>query len=578
MKLYKTVYLDEIPLSHLKGTFVTENSHDHHNDIPDDLSEKLSVSYENEYYDSATQHHIAQMFDGTKQKVVEGLMRGESFLSVSKKMNISTSRAYKIKAELKKDLSFIYDEAKRKDYLQRNSDEITTLLRGVSVASKQITLSQFQQIYIDDYDREAQEKNWKQVPLQDKYYEIWENNQKSVTMAPREHLKTTSALTYITKKIFERKFPLEIDYFHLNKDIAVEKIRKLQMIIERNPILSMNAELDQAKNWKDGEIRLLDGTTIKAMGWMQGAVGKHPHIIVLDDVIDQSVVYSDEKNDKAIRKFYSEIYPMITKLTEEKKIIVIGTAQREDDLYAKLPDDFEANTFQAFTDDEEKKPLEPALFSVEELHKIKSDISKEFGEKFWLKEYMNVPFSAMGMIIKPDWIQTYVDAPKKRQVFQGWDLSVGKKLEEGDWTAGCTIGVEEWEDMLKIYVLKIFRERIAFAERLKAIVASANEWNPLKIGIEENVFQYDTVQTLKKQTNLPILGIKSVTNKVESFQVELAPHFENKKVFIRADMDDLKQELLSLPAGKHDDMADALKIAIRISALKSKQPRIRVLG
>jgi len=537
-----------------------------------------SVDHQEDYYEQFDEHELAQRFTGIKQTVVRELMNGESFLSISNKYNISTSKVYKIKNELKKDLGFIYDDKKRQQHLERNSDEINALIGGIQAVSKSLTLSQFQQIYIDDYDREAQEKHWERVPLQDRYEQIWENNQKSVTQAPREHLKTTTALTYLLKKIFERTFPLEINYFHLNKDIATEKIRKLQMIIERNPILAMNAELDQAKNWKDGEIRLLDGTTIKAMGWLQGAVGKHPHIIVLDDVIDQSVVYSEERNDKSIRKFYSDIYPMITKLTEEKKIIVIGTAQREDDLYAKLPDDFERNTFQAFVDSDESKPLEPALFSVAELLKIKADMSKEFGEKFWLKEYMNVPFSSMGMIIKPDWIQTYVDGPKKRSVFQGWDLSVGKTIETGDWTAGATIGIEEAADKLFIYVLAIMRERIPFAERLKAIVASANQWNPKKIGIEENVFQYDTVQTLQKQTNLPIVGIKSVTNKIESFQVELAPHFENKKVLIRADMDDLKKELLSLPAGKYDDQCDALKIAIRVSAIKTREPGIRVLG
>lgn len=560
MSFYKKVPVKLVPLEDLEG-----------------VAEPYTT-IEPEIYSEMRTAEIVANLTPEKQAVVRELINGESFLSISKKMNIPTSRSYKIKMELKKELAFIYEEAKRKEYLEKNSESITTLIEGVTLASQKLTLAQFQHIYINDYDREAQEKEWKLVPLQDVYYDIWENNQKSVIQAPREHLKTTSALAYIAKMVFERKFPLEIDYFHLNKDIAIEKIRKLQMIIERNPILSMNAEFDRAKNWKDGEIRLLDGTTIKAMGWMQGAVGKHPHIIVIDDVIDISVVYSEEKNEKAIRKFYSEIYPMITKLTKEKKIIVIGTAQRDDDLYAKLPDDFRRLTLQAFTDDKEKKPLEPALFSAKELHKIKVDISKEFGEKFWLKEYMNVPFSAMGMIIKPEWIQTYVQAPKKIKIYQGWDLSVGKKLEEGDWTAGCTIGVEELADIIKIYVLKVFRERIPFAERLRAIVASANEWNPLKIGIEENVFQYDTVQTLQKQTNLPIEGIKSVTNKVESFQVELAPHFENKKVLIRADMDDLKQELLALPAGKYDDMADALKIAIRISSLKTKQPKIRVLG
>lgn len=544
----------------------------------DEVEELAQPSYEPSCHREVRRTELINRVSGKKRYVVSELLKGESFYSISKKnKNMTTSEVYRIKAELEKDYSFIYEEAKRKKYLKRNSARIKVLLEGAKEACRNLSLTEFQRVYIDDYDPEAQEKNWGVVPLQDTYFDIWENNAKSMTQAPREHLKTTSLISYFTKKIFERQFPLEIDYFHLSKEIAIDKIRKMQLIVERNPILSLGFELDQAKNWKDGEIRLLDGTTIKAMGWLQGSVGKHPHMIGIDDVIDQSVIYSDDRNKKAINKFYSDVYPMITKMTEEKKIIIIGTAQRDDDLYNQLPEDFERNIYQAFTDDEETKPLEPALFSVDELHKIKADMSEKHGLKFWLKEYMNVPFSSMGMIIKPEWIQTYSEPPKDLDIYQGWDLSVGKKLDEGDWTAGCTVGIREVEDKLEIYVLDMYKARIPFAERLKAIRATAKKHDPKKIAIEENTFQYDTVQTLKKKTNLPIVGVNSVRNKIERFQTELAPHFENKKVFIRADMDEFIKELKSLPSGKHDDMSDALALAIKVSAKGTKQPNIRIL-
>jgi hypothetical protein len=97
------------------------------------------------------------------------------------------------------------------------------------------------------------------------------------------------------------------------------------MMIERNPILTSAMQIDQARNWKDGEIRLLDGTSIYANAYGASLVGRHPHIIILDDIIDQEVIYSDLKNSKAIRKFYSDIYPMITDAGKDKKIIIIGT-------------------------------------------------------------------------------------------------------------------------------------------------------------------------------------------------------------------------------------------------------------
>ncbi len=537
-----------------------------------------SIDERDALYERLGAHDLVQKVTGLKKVVVEKLLAGDNFRQIARDLKIKDSQIYAMKNELQKDFAFLLDEAKRQQFVEKNSTELNLLLSGIQVASTKLRLSQFQEIFINDYDLEAQQKHWRNVPLQDVYENIWETHQKSSTQAPREHLKTTSVIAYLVKKVFERKFPLEINYFHLSKEIAIEKVRKIQMIVERNPILAANFRFSEAKNWKDGEIRLVDGTTIQAMGWLQGAVGKHPHIIVMDDVIDQSVIYSDHKNEKAIGKFYSEVYPMISRLSPEKRIIVVGTAQREDDLYTQLPDDFHKVVMQA-VDENKKTVLEPALFSFEDLMKIKSDISSRYGEKYWLKEYQNVPFSALGMTIKAEWIKTYSAPPplKKLEIYQGWDLSPVKKVDQGDWKAGATIGRLREDNLLFIYLLEMFRARIQFPERLKAIVALANKWKPRKIGVEDNVFQYDTVATLKKQTNLPIEGVTSLTNKVESFQVELAPHFENGKVIIGADMENVRQELLSLPVGKFDDQADALKIAIKVSSHQTFEPRIRVI-
>lgn len=84
------------------------------------------------------------------------------------------------------------------------------------------------------------------------------------------------------------------------------------------------------------------------------------------------------------------------------------------------------------------------------------------------------------------------------------------------------------------------------------------------------------MQTLKTQTALPVFGIDTIKNKIESFQVELAPLFESGDIFLKTGMDELRQELLSLPRGSHDDMCDALKIAIK-TATYAVEPNIRLL-
>ena len=450
--------------------------------------------------------------------------------------------------------------------LNEFGEEVVDALRFIPTKADLLTLSEFNRILIYPFDQEAEVKGWKTTKFQDVLGEIWDSNQKSCTLAPREHLKTHTVLSYILKKVFSRQYPLEINYYHINEQLASEKFRKMQRIVEKSGILAENFDLENAKSWSEEKIELSDGTTIIPLSYKAGVVGKHPHIIVLDDVIDYKVIYSDELNRKAIDKFYMDIYPQVSKDDIDKKIIIIGTAQRKDDLYHSLPKDFTFNVFRAIINEQTKEVLSPEIFSYDALMKIKSDISSQKGERYWLKEYMNEPFESLGLIIKPEWIQYYYEKPNTfgMYIYQGWDLAVGKDLEKGDWTVGATIAVDlSDEEKIRIYVLEIFRARLNFGQRLQIIKDMYDKWKPLAVGIEDVAFQYDTIQTLVKTTAIPVLGVKTIKSKIESFQVELAPYFENRQMFIGRDMEELKLELLSLPLGEYDDQADAIKIAIK---------------
>jgi predicted phage terminase large subunit-like protein len=186
--------------------------------------------------------------------------------------------------------------------------------------------------------------------------------------------------------------------------------------------------------------------------------------------------------------------------------------------------------------------------------------------------------SAQGLIFKAEDIRYYATPPKNLTKFQGWDLAVGKDLEKGDWTVCVTIGVDSSDkDKVKVYILDIYRARISFGERLRMIGKKFNEFKPQVVGIEEVAFQYDTIQALKDSTLMPILGVKALTNKIQSFQTELAPYFENGQIYIREDMKEFVNELLAIPASEYDDQADALKIAIKTALQEPVKPRVRVI-
>ncbi len=528
--------------------------------------------------DSLFKEMVLRRLTGTKREVVALLFDDHNFHTISKQLNINVSKIYKIKEELKMDLAFLKNDLTRQSFVRNNGDLLDDYALRSNDLVDQLSLKDFAELYIFNYDPEALLKGWRGVEFQNTLGDIWSDNRKSRVKAPREHLKTTSVLAYILKRIYARKYPLEISYYHISKDVAVEKLRKIRRIIELNPLLAHNFQMDEAKSVRDDLIILKDGTMIQPLSWQMGVVGKHPHVIVLDDVIDRRVIYSDDANKKSIDKFYIDIYPMISKDDPDRQIIVLGTSQREDDLYNSLPDDFYCADYKAVIDEEKKEILAPDLFTYDGLMKIKADISKIHGERFWLKEYQNIPMSAQGLIFKREDLRYYVNAPKRLTKFQGWDLSVGKDIEKGDWTVGVTIGIDdEDKDKVKIYLLDIYRARISFGERLKMVAKKYNEWKPQLVGIEDVAFQYDTIKTLKDSTLMPIIGVKAITNKIQSFQTELGPYFENGQIYIKEDMVDFIHELLAIPAGEFDDQADALKIAIKTALQQPAMPRVRVI-
>jgi len=266
-----------------------------------------------------------------------------------------------------------------------------------------------------------------------------------------------------------------------------------------------------------------------------------------------------------------EILPMAEPYT---KIIIIGTLQREDDIYSvNWEKELEGSkrrwiskTYDAILSETEKLTLYPEKWDWEQLMTKRNEIISLMGsDKWFLKEYRNMPVNLVGEIVKSEQIQGYDELPPgDYQELIGWDLSVGKDPDKGDWTVG--IHLYRNRKTGYIYIDWIFRARVDFNKRLSAIQDSYVLFpETTRIGVENVAFQYDSVQVLIEETSLPIKGVKTTTNKIEKFNEMLVPLFGNKKVFIKNGIQHRQEfvnELLSLPRGEFDDMADALCVAL----------------
>jgi len=322
------------------------------------------------------------------------------------------------------------------------------------------------------------------------------------------------------------------------------------------------------------DLMFANGSRISVGGYWSKSRGGHPDVIFLDDVIDVSVAYSPEQNQKSKERLALEIMPM---LSDGGRIVITGTTQCENDLYSLdmgsvqteggLQLNWVNRTYDAILDEEKKITLYPEKWPWEALMAKKAEIVAIAGERFFNKEYRNMAVNMLGEIIKPEWKRTYNDLPAGLSVYSGWDLSVGKNPNEGDFASKITFALNSEQELPNIYILSVYNERIDFPKRVRAVIDHGQNESPVAIGVEDNVFQNDTVQVAKSNSNLNIVGITTLQNKTEKFNMILAPLFENGRVFLKegdAMQEKFWQQILALPKGQYDDMADAFCNGLKV--------------
>ena len=419
--------------------------------------------------------------------------------------------------------------------------------------------------------------------------ELITNTRQLVLLAPRDHLKSFTAVeAYACWKI---KYNPGIRITIISKTDKQAKVRiaNIKKIIEAAESLQWLKPKDP-DSWSKQSIITSNKAEVVGAGYFSGLRGGHQHLIILDDPIEEDVIYSPELNQKYTERFFMTILPMAEADTQ---ILVIGTRQCEGDLYDSLkPPEWVTKEYRAVIDDAKKICLFPEKWPWDKLMARKDSIvnSPKGGLRIWKKEYMNDVTSIKGNIVKYSDMQFWLkpgetrpiegEGPWKRwasnkwqlkpdddklAIYQGWDLNISKKIT-ANFTACITIGVDRRQG--DIYILDAYKDHLTFPERLAAIGTRGDLFpGGLAVGIEDIAFQDDTVQAAIRESNLPIKGIHSATNKLLRLE-SCCTLFVNHKVYCRPEHADFIEEVVSFPMGINDDQLDAFDMAVLLSRKK----------
>jgi predicted phage terminase large subunit-like protein len=200
----------------------------------------------------------------------------------------------------------------------------------------------------------------------------------------------------------------------------------------------------------------------------------------------------------------------------------------------------------------------------------------EVGTPIFTTMYQGDPSGLAGEIIRREFFR-YGFASDRSTCYMAVDVAISTK-ESADETAVAVVNIEPvdyTEDGVAlppmVTVRWVWHGRVGFAEQARVILEAHDYYRPVEVGIEKVAYQAALLQHLQAQApNLPLTGITHDRDKFSRL-LHLGAQYEFGRIqhepHLRASA--LEHQLVHLPTGKHDDMADAVEMATRFSGATS---------
>jgi predicted phage terminase large subunit-like protein len=180
----------------------------------------------------------------------------------------------------------------------------------------------------------------------------------------------------------------------------------------------------------------------------------------------------------------------------------------------------------------------------------------------WAALYQQRPAPEEGDYFKADWLKPYEASPPREtlRVYGASDYAV--TADGGDFTVHLVVGLDPGGRM---YLLDLWRKQTASDQWIEAFCNLVTEWKPVGWAEEKGQISAGVGPALDKRQRerhafcyrqqFPTRGEKAV--RAQSIRGRMA--LEGLYVPTRANWySAFRSELLSFPAGKHDDQVDAL--------------------
>lgn len=338
--------------------------------------------------------------------------------------------------------------------------------------------------------------------------------------------------------------------------------RVRNLISEHSLVLGIGLSQDSQAAGRWG---LASGSEYYAAGVGTGIAGFRAKLGVIDDPIRSrqdadSELIRDRTWDWYINDFRTRLVP-------GAREIIIQTRWHEDDLAGRALNHqrWEVISLPAIAEENDQlgRTVGQPLWDDEYGYGQQLiDLQKSTPARTWSALYQQRPAPEEGDYFKAEWLKPYTTLPDRRtmRVYGASDYAV--TADGGDYTVHIVVGIDPAG---KMYLLDLWRKQAASSEWIESFCDLVLKWKPIGWAEEQGQIRAGVGPFLDKRSRerrayvvreqFPTRGDKAVRAQSIRGRMDLdglfvdqfAPYYAN-----------LRSELLSFPAGKHDDQVDAL--------------------
>ena len=333
----------------------------------------------------------------------------------------------------------------------------------------------------------------------------------------------------------------------------------------RNTILTCGIDMNLSEDLATaGRWELQEGGGMVTVGFGGPLTGRGADLLLIDDPIKNRADANSQVQRDHLYDWWTSTAR--TRLEPGGSIIVIMTRWHDADIVGRLvrehDEPWEHIRLPAIAEEsddlrEEGEALWPARYDLAELSKVRQAV----GPEDWACLFQQRPTLREGGLFKFNWWNTYNAVPDTiGEVFQFWDTAY-KTGQHNDYSACVTLGY----DRDSYYVLNVWRDRVDYPTLTRVAQVLYRQYMPSRVFVEDAASGQSLIQSLKKETNLPVIPVKVDSDKVSRANA-VTGTVEAGKVYIPTQaqwLGDFVDEMAMFPNGAHDDQVDAFVGCLR---------------